>query len=83
VSEPWLQDACSLVDAFRARQISPVEAVQAVLDAVDADDELNAVCHVDAENALAAARTADVSLPWNPELTPGGSSGGTAAAVAV
>jgi len=157
VTEPWLQDACSLVDAFRAREISPTEAVQAVLDAVDADDELNAVCHVDAENALAAAGTADVSRPfggvpfavkelepvegwpfprgsrllegttgpfttvhverirdrggaipvvqttssefglvgytstklhgttrnpWNPELTPGGSSGGTAAAVA-
>ncbi|MGY2128807.1 amidase [Blastococcus sp. SYSU DS0617] len=63
MTEPWLQDACSLVDAFRAREISPVEAVQAVLDAVDASD-LNAVCHVDAENALAAARDADVGKPF-------------------
>jgi hypothetical protein len=64
VSAPWLQDACSLVDAFRTGEVSPVEAVQAVLDAVDADDRLNAVCHVDAESARAAARTADVSLPF-------------------
>ena len=63
MSEPWLQDACSLVDAFRAREISPTEAVQAVLDAVGTSD-LNAVCHVDAENALAAARTADVDQPF-------------------
>ena len=36
---PWLGDACSLVDAFRAGELSPVEAVQAVLEAVPTDRE--------------------------------------------
>lgn len=33
MTDPWLLDACALVDAFRARELSPVEAVQAVLAA--------------------------------------------------
>ena len=63
MTEPWLQDACSLVDAFRAGELTPAEAVQAVLEAV-ADDPYNAVCHVDTEGALAAASSADISKPF-------------------
>ena len=63
MTEPWLQDACSLVDAFRAGTLSPTEALEATLDAVQASD-LNAVCHVDAEAARARAAAADVSLPF-------------------
>ena len=63
MTEPWLQDACSLVDAFRAGTLSPTEALEATLDAVQASD-LNAVCHVDEEAARARAAAADVSLPF-------------------
>ena len=63
MTDPWLQDACSLVDAFRAGQLTPVEAVQAVLDAA-ATDPYNAICHIDGEGALAAAANADTSKPF-------------------
>jgi aspartyl-tRNA(Asn)/glutamyl-tRNA(Gln) amidotransferase subunit A len=52
-----------LVEAFRAGERHPREEVAAVLDAVERD-ELNAVCHIDGDAALAAADTADVSLPF-------------------
>ena len=61
--EPWLSDACSLVDAFRAGTISPTEALEGSLAAV-ASSELNAVCSVDEERAHRAAAAADVSLPF-------------------
>jgi aspartyl-tRNA(Asn)/glutamyl-tRNA(Gln) amidotransferase subunit A len=60
---PWLQDACSLVDAFRAKELSPTEALEASLAAIETS-ELNAFSHVDPEAARAAARDADVSLPF-------------------
>ena len=60
---PWQGDACSLVEQFRAGHRSPKEELQATLDAVAASD-LNAVSFVDAERALAAAESADVSLPF-------------------
>jgi aspartyl-tRNA(Asn)/glutamyl-tRNA(Gln) amidotransferase subunit A len=60
---PWLQDACSLVDAFRAKELSPIEALDACLAAIEAS-ELNAVSHLDPAAARAAARAADVSLPF-------------------
>jgi Asp-tRNA(Asn)/Glu-tRNA(Gln) amidotransferase A subunit family amidase len=63
VTDPWLQDACSLVDAFRAGALTPTEAVQAVIDASE-KDPYNAICHIDAEGALAAAATADTSKPF-------------------
>jgi aspartyl-tRNA(Asn)/glutamyl-tRNA(Gln) amidotransferase subunit A len=56
-------DACSLVDAFRAGTISPIEALEASLAAVQAST-LNAVCFVDEERARETAATADVSLPF-------------------
>ncbi|MGO8870607.1 MAG: amidase [Acidimicrobiales bacterium] len=62
-AQPWLGDACSLVDAFRAGTISPGEALEETLVAVEASD-LNAFCHVDTEAARATAASADVSLPF-------------------
>jgi aspartyl-tRNA(Asn)/glutamyl-tRNA(Gln) amidotransferase subunit A len=60
---PWAGDACGLVDAFRAGQLSPTEALEACLAAIGRS-ELNAVCFVDEEGARARAATADVSLPF-------------------
>ena len=61
--QPWLGDACSLVDAFRARTISPGEALEASLAAIESSG-LNAFSHVDADAARAVADTVDVSLPF-------------------
>jgi len=61
--EPWLGDACSLVDAFRAGTISPTEALEGSLAAIEAS-ALNAVSYVDEEAARAAASSADVNLPF-------------------
>jgi Asp-tRNA(Asn)/Glu-tRNA(Gln) amidotransferase A subunit family amidase len=60
---PWQGDACSLVDAFRSGERSPVEELEATLAAIEASD-LNAFSHVDAEGARAAAAAADTSLPF-------------------
>ena len=60
---PWLGDACSLVDAFRSGQRSPVEELEATLTAID-DSNLNAFCDTDPERAMAAAQQADVHQPF-------------------
>jgi aspartyl-tRNA(Asn)/glutamyl-tRNA(Gln) amidotransferase subunit A len=60
---PWLGDACSLVDAYRRGEHSPVDELSATLAAVEGS-RLNAVCLVDADAAMAAATTADVSKPF-------------------
>ncbi|GAC1444931.1 MAG: amidase [Mycobacteriales bacterium] len=57
----WTKDACSLVDAYRAGELSPVEAVQDVLDAAD---PCNGITYRDTEGALAAARAADIGKPF-------------------
>ncbi len=62
-AEPWLGDACSLVDAFRAGTLSPTEALDGSLAAVEASS-LNAVCFVDEQRAREAAAAADVGLPF-------------------
>lgn len=61
--QPWLGDACSLVDAMRGGQISPIEALDLSLAAIERSG-LNAVSHVDHEQARASAEAADVSLPF-------------------
>jgi aspartyl-tRNA(Asn)/glutamyl-tRNA(Gln) amidotransferase subunit A len=61
--QPWLGDACSLVEAFRRGERSPREELDATLAAIEASD-LNAICFVDPETAHATADTADVSLPF-------------------
>ena len=63
MTQPWFEDACSLVDAFRAKTLSPTEALEASLAAIEASD-LNAFSLVDAEAARAQAGAADVSLPF-------------------
>lgn len=60
---PWLDDASSLVDAFRAGERSPKEELQATLDAIEASD-LNCFSFLDPERALAAAESADLSQPF-------------------
>jgi aspartyl-tRNA(Asn)/glutamyl-tRNA(Gln) amidotransferase subunit A len=60
---PWQGDACSLVDAFRRGERSPVEELEATLDAIRTSD-LNAFSYVDVDGARAAAARADVSLPF-------------------
>ena len=48
--------ATELLDLYRERATSPVEATQAVLDRIDAlNPTLNAFCLVDADSALASA----------------------------
>ena len=61
--QPWLGDACSLVDAFRAGDLSPLESLDASLGAIERS-QLNAFCHVDPERSRAWAQAADVSLPF-------------------
>lgn len=60
---PWLGDTCSLVDAFRAGERSPIEELEATLAAVERSD-LNAFSFIDAERARNAAATADVTRPF-------------------
>jgi Asp-tRNA(Asn)/Glu-tRNA(Gln) amidotransferase A subunit family amidase len=59
---PWQGDACSLVEAFRRGERTPVEELEATLAAIEAS-ELNAFAFVDADGARAAAAQADPSLP--------------------
>jgi Asp-tRNA(Asn)/Glu-tRNA(Gln) amidotransferase A subunit family amidase len=63
VDEPWLRDACSLVEAFRARELSPPEALDACIAAMEASP-LNAFSFTDFDRARESARRADVSLPF-------------------
>ncbi len=60
---PWQGDACSLVEAFRSGQHTPLEELQATFAAIEASD-LNAFCFLDREQAEAAARRADTSKPF-------------------
>lgn len=60
---PWSGDACSLVEAFRSGDITPTEALELSLAAIESSD-LNAVVNVDEEGARAAAASADVDLPF-------------------
>jgi len=61
--QPWLSDVCSLVDSFRKGELSPPEALDACLAAIDGS-ELNAFSYIDAERARQDAKRADVSLPF-------------------
>jgi aspartyl-tRNA(Asn)/glutamyl-tRNA(Gln) amidotransferase subunit A len=62
-NEPWLGDACSLVEAYRAGTLTPLEALDASLGAITSSN-LNAFSHVDVDAARSAAVAADVSLPF-------------------
>jgi aspartyl-tRNA(Asn)/glutamyl-tRNA(Gln) amidotransferase subunit A len=58
-----LGDACSLVDAFRAGALSPLEALDDCIAAID-ESPLNAFSFTDFDRARKAAGRADVSLPF-------------------
>jgi Asp-tRNA(Asn)/Glu-tRNA(Gln) amidotransferase A subunit family amidase len=60
---PWINDACSLVDAFRRGERSPREELEATLAAISSSS-LNAFSHLDPQRALEAAGNADVSRPF-------------------
>ena len=60
---PWQGDACSLVEAFRRGDHSPVDELEATLAAIEASD-LNAFSHVHADEARRAAAAADLSKPF-------------------
>jgi Asp-tRNA(Asn)/Glu-tRNA(Gln) amidotransferase A subunit family amidase len=63
VAAPWLGDACSLVDAFRAGMLSPLEALESSIAAIG-ESPLNAFSFTDFDRAKEAARRVDVSLPF-------------------
>ncbi len=56
-------DACSLVDAFRSKELSPLEALDACIAAIDRSP-LNAFSYTDFDRAREAAIYADVMLPF-------------------
>ena len=60
---PWLGDACSLVEEFRAGRRSPAEELAASCAAIDASS-LNAFCYLAREQAEDAARAADIGKPF-------------------
>src|SRR5260370_32237715 len=52
--------AASLLDLYRTRALSPVEAIRLIFDRLDAlEPKINAFCVVDREGALAAARESE------------------------
>ena len=60
MDELALSSATELVRRYSAREVSPVEAVRAALDRVEAyDSAVNAFCLVDHDSALAAARESE------------------------
>ena len=59
----WTGDACALVDAFRKGEITPPEALELTLAAIESS-ALNAFSYVDTDAARRAAQAADVSLPF-------------------
>ncbi len=63
MTDPWLDDACGLVDAFRQGTISPLEALEACIGAIGRSS-LNAFSHTDFDRARQAAKGADVTLPF-------------------
>ena len=60
---PWSGDACSLVEAFRAGAVSPLEALDASIAAIESSP-LNAFSYFDLDRARESARTADLVLPF-------------------
>jgi pimeloyl-ACP methyl ester carboxylesterase len=61
--DTWQGDACSLVEAFRSGQRSPVEELDATYAAIEASD-LNAFGFLDRDRAYESARSANVNLPF-------------------
>lgn len=63
---PTEMTAVELVAAYRAHELSPVEATNAVIDRIEeADGEFNAFCLVDRESALVQARASETRWQAN------------------
>ncbi|MCL4448431.1 MAG: amidase [Actinobacteria bacterium] len=62
-NSPWLNDACSLVEAFRKKEVSPLEITRASIQACESSD-LGAISYLDSEKALDQAEKADIQLPF-------------------
>ena len=60
---PWLGDACSLVDALRAGERTPLDELDACLAAIERST-LNAFSVLDADGARTRAAAADTALPF-------------------
>jgi aspartyl-tRNA(Asn)/glutamyl-tRNA(Gln) amidotransferase subunit A len=59
-SDPALLSATELIGHYRAKRLSPVEAVQATLARIERfNGAVNAYCHLDREGALAAAKLSE------------------------
>lgn len=53
-------DACALLEAYRARDLSPVDVAEALLSRIERyDPVLGAWCHLDPERSLAEARASE------------------------
>ncbi len=63
MGNPWLGDACGLVDALRAKDLSPLEALEDCIAAMEASS-LNAFSFSDFERARQAAANADLTRPF-------------------
>jgi aspartyl-tRNA(Asn)/glutamyl-tRNA(Gln) amidotransferase subunit A len=60
MTEPFSLSAAELLDAYKAKKLSPVEATKSCLGRIAAlDEKLNAFCLVDEESALADARASE------------------------
>lgn len=63
--------AAELAVAIRTKQVSPIEATQAVLDRIARfNPKLNAICTLTADSALAAAREVEAALARGDALGP-------------
>ena len=60
---PWVGDACSLVEAFRSGERTPLDELEVTLAAIERSD-LNAFSYVDEDAAHAAASRADLDAPF-------------------
>ena len=62
-TDPALLSATELLALYRAKKLSPVEAVQATLARIERFNPIvNAYCHLDAAGALAAAEAVGGAL---------------------
>jgi aspartyl-tRNA(Asn)/glutamyl-tRNA(Gln) amidotransferase subunit A len=68
---PWLDDACSLADAIRRRDVRATDALEASLDAIAASN-LNAVVYLDADSARSRADEIDRAIASGEDVGPFG-----------
>jgi aspartyl-tRNA(Asn)/glutamyl-tRNA(Gln) amidotransferase subunit A len=59
--KPWLEDACSLAEAIRRREVKSADAVEASLKAIEGS-KVNALTYLDAEGAWKQAEQIDVRI---------------------